>query len=287
MRLAVLSDIHGNLPALEAIIDDMQAFEPDHVIVAGDTINWGAFSAQTAEHVLTQSWAVIRGNHEFYMLDYDTPRAPTYWKDWTLPPWLRETIPPHIKHGIAALPDTLELFYENVPPIRVVHASPGTHWQGIYNETSDDDALAMLTNTQQKTVIIGHTHLQMDRYVGDYHIINPGSAGTPLDGLPGEAMYALLDSDNDGWKATFRRVKYDLQPLIDEFERIDFIGRHGATGLLLIEEFKMARPLIWGFNRWCEENKHPKSLENAHRYIDQGVLWEYLHPFYHINMPIL
>jgi len=68
-KLAILSDIHGNLPALEAVISDMENFEVDHVIVPGDVISFGPFSRQTAELVTEKGWPVIRGNNEFFLID--------------------------------------------------------------------------------------------------------------------------------------------------------------------------------------------------------------------------
>jgi predicted phosphodiesterase len=74
--LAILSDLHGNLPALEAVLAELAPLGVDQVIVAGDVINWGPFSAQVTARVIERGWAPIRGNNEFYLLDYSTPRAP-------------------------------------------------------------------------------------------------------------------------------------------------------------------------------------------------------------------
>jgi predicted phosphodiesterase len=87
-RLAILADIHGNLPALEAVLADLAQFAVDHVIVAGDVVNWGPFSAPVMERVTRAGWAVIRGNNEFYLLDYNTPRQPEHWREFELLPWL-------------------------------------------------------------------------------------------------------------------------------------------------------------------------------------------------------
>jgi predicted phosphodiesterase len=87
-RLAVLSDIHGNLPALEAVLADMKPFAVDQVVIAGDVVNWGPFSADVMERVTCENWAIIRGNNEFYLLEYNTPRQPEHWQSYTLLPWL-------------------------------------------------------------------------------------------------------------------------------------------------------------------------------------------------------
>jgi predicted phosphodiesterase len=174
MRLAVLADIHGNLPALEAVIADMIAFEVDHVVVAGDSINWGPYPAQVIARVMRDHWAVIRGNHEFYMLEWDQPGVPEYRREWSLPHWLNAAIPARWRHVIAALPDALTLHYRGVPPVQVLHASPGDHWRGIYESTSDDEIAAMLAGIEAETVVVGHTHLPMQRMSGRWQIVNPG-----------------------------------------------------------------------------------------------------------------
>ena len=80
-RLAILADIHGNLPALAAVRADLATQAVDRVIVAGDLINWGPCSAQVVEQVVADGWDVVRGNHELILLDYGTPRAPAAWED--------------------------------------------------------------------------------------------------------------------------------------------------------------------------------------------------------------
>ena len=75
MRLAILADIHGNLPALEAVVAELERLQPDHVVVDGDLINAVPYSTEVIDFVRAQSWLVVRGNHEFYYLDFGTERA--------------------------------------------------------------------------------------------------------------------------------------------------------------------------------------------------------------------
>src|SRR6478672_5600461 len=84
MRFAVLADIHGNLPALEAVMADLAHFAVEQVVVAGDLINWGPDSAAVVEQVTAAGWAALRGNNEYYLLDAGTPRAPAQWAEWQL-----------------------------------------------------------------------------------------------------------------------------------------------------------------------------------------------------------
>lgn len=133
-RLAILADIHGNFPALQSVIRDLGQFQVNHVIVAGDVINWGPFSASVVELITNNGWAVIRGNNEYYLLDHQTAREPSAWKDrttWSLLPWLHRQLAGRWHNTIAAWPDTLSLRFPDAPPLRVVHGSARSPWEAI------------------------------------------------------------------------------------------------------------------------------------------------------------
>jgi predicted phosphodiesterase len=253
-RLAVIADLHGNLPALEAIIDDMAQYAPDAVVVVGDLINFGPFSAEVLARVFDLGWAVIRGNHEFYLLDHDTPRAPDHWRTYTTPGWLRRTIPPDLQRRVAALPDTLTLYYPDAPPLRVVHGYPDTHWDGMYPSTPDDEAIAHYRGVREESIVCGHIHLTQTRTLREngrcWRIFNPGSAGLPLDGRPGEAPYLILDGSVDGWQPTFVRARCDPAPLIAALSSDAYSTAHGPFAPLYADEMRTARLRVWPFNLW-------------------------------------
>lgn len=287
-RLAILSDIHGNLPALEAVIDDMQPFEIDQVVVAGDTVSGAPFSVEVMERVLQERWAIIRGNHEFYLLDYNTPRQPAHWNTYTLPPYLEKQLKGRWHNIIAALPDTLSLQYRDAPPVRVVHASPRSHWDTIYPADSDEEIIPKLTGVTEATIIFGHCHLQLDRQVADWRLINPGSVGLPLDGIR-QASYMILDGDEAGWQPTFRRVDFDLAPVFEAYEQQDFVGQCGIFAHLLIEELKTARPQIIPFYTWHQAHYpgQPRTLDQFEAFLASGQFWDYVPASYLVNMKMV
>jgi predicted phosphodiesterase len=271
-RLAILSDIHANLPALEAVIADMAGFNPDHVIVAGDVINWGPFSREVVERVTSLGWAILRGNHEYYLLDYNTPRAPAAWKDYDTPPWLNQQLGGYWKTRISAWPEAISLRYEDAPPALVVHASPKSVWQGIYSTASDDEIAALLDGVTESTVICGHTHLPMDRQVGRWRVLNPGSVGMPLD-RQFTAGYMILDGDADGWRPTFRRVSFNFSPIFEAYDRMNIVEVLGSTGRLFIEEYRTAMPQLYPFNEWhrlCAPDE-PRTVALAEYFINTVV----------------
>jgi predicted phosphodiesterase len=250
--LAILADLHGNLPALEAIIGDLSRQEIDAVIVAGDLVNWGPFSAQVIERVLAHGWTTIRGNHELIVLDYGTPRAPRAWDDlgaFPIPRWLHSQIPKRLRNQIALWPDTLVIRPADGPPLRIIHGSPRDHAEPIYPGVGEEHLTAILAGIAETTIVAAHTHLPMDEQIGPWHIINPGSAGMGLNGSF-VARYTVLTSVGDGWRAQPREVAYDRAPLFAEFAHLRFEEECGVIGHLVVEEFRTARLRIAPFLRW-------------------------------------
>jgi putative phosphoesterase len=286
-RLAILSDIHGNLPALEAVMADMKRFDVDQVIVAGDVMNFGPFSRQTAEIVIAQNWPVIRGNNEFFLIDYDTPRAPAEWSDplqFAPIAWLSRQFDQTLKKQIAAWPDSLNLRYEDAPPIQVFHGTPHDPWDSIYWTLTDEEIKKLLSTVDAEFVICGHTHLPLDRQSGRWRIFNPGSVGVPLDGML-SASYMILEGNEKGWQPTFRRIPFDYEVIFEEFERSGYNHEAGPMGRLTLEIYKRARPVL-GFLRWREKYK-PGSLlthELVDEYLENANWADFAHRAYLINM---
>lgn len=284
-RLAVLADIHGNIPALEAVIADMAAFDVDHVVVAGDVINWGPQSAAAVERVTRAGWAVIRGNNEFYLLDYQTAREPDAWRDYEMTPYLHRQLAGHWQNVIAAWPDTISLRYPDAPPVRVWHGSPRNASEGIFDSMPDSEITEILAGTPETTVIAAHTHLALDRQAGRWRVLNPGSVGAPIDGREG-ASYLLLDARDGDWHATPRRIAYDTAPLFDAFAREGFAEQCGVTGQLVMREFRTARLHVLPFMRW-RAAQHPDALLTP-ALLDRFTAadrWQYTPAPYRINQP--
>ncbi len=286
-RLAILADLHGNLPALEAVLQDLSQFRVDHVIVVGDMVNWGPFSAQVLERVTREGWAVVRGNAEFYLLDYSTPRAPAEWDDrslFPLLPWLYRQLNGRWHNVIAAWPDTLSLRFPDAPPMRVFHGSPRSPQEPIYMISTPAEIEAMLAGIGETTVVAAHTHLAMERRVGRWHILNPGSVGGPADG-DWTASYMLLEGHEEGWRPTFRRVHFDYEPIWKEFERQRFVDECGLIGHLVVQEFKTARLQLIPFLLWREAGcpNAPLRVELLDEFAKVNR-WDYTPLAYHVNV---
>ncbi len=282
-RLAILSDIHGNLPALEAVIADLEPFQPDHVVVAGDLINAGPFSPQVMQRVQDLGWAAIRGNHEYYLLEYPARR-----REWVTLPYLYEQLAGRWYNTIAALPDELTLRYPDGPPIRVIHGLPGNPWDALHRLSTPEDVDTLLAGVEESTVICGHYHLSFEKRVNGWQVLNPGSLGVPMDGSQ-DANYLILDSTGEGWQPTFRRVPVDYAPLFEEFERQRFVENCGFIGYLIVQQFVHARTVINAFYLWRAEHcpDEPESIALVDEFLDSGQMWRYTTAPYRYNRHLI
>lgn len=216
MRLGVVSDIHGNLPALKAVVAD--AGRVDGWLNLGDTLAGPLWPAQTAAYLMQQDWPTIAGNHERQMLAPDLARmgaADRYAAEhisamqraWmaALPSTLRQTDGLHCVHGTPA--SDIECFLHTVTPAGMREATP-------------QEVASRLGATKATLVLCGHTHLPRHVLVGGTRVVNPGSVGLQAydhdqpfehvveNGTP-QARYAVIESGAGGWTVALRAVDYD------------------------------------------------------------------------------
>jgi len=215
--------------------------------------------------VLGAGWSVIRGNGEYYLLDYGTPRAPAAWShptEATALAWLHEQLAERYIGRVATWPDSLSLRYPAAPPLRVVHGSPRSHYEGLSPLATADEIAERLAGVDEPVIVAGHTHVPMDRTVDRWRVFNPGSVGLPLDGRHA-ASYLVLDGDEGGWQPTFRRVPYDVNLVLAEFEWQQVVERCGVIGHLMVREFATARTQLSPFQRWRAAARPDAELSEA------------------------
>lgn len=195
--LALLYDVHGNLPALEAVLDDASAAGADRYLLGGDYALFGPWPAETVarlEALRGATW--IRGNGERWSADpAQAPLAPVQEAARVCAEALGEATVARL----AALPAEAVL-----DGIRCVHGAPGSDLIGLMPEPADDEE-ELLAPVRERRLVAGHTHLPFERTsAGGIALLNPGSVGMPFDGDP-RAAYALLHDDGGVER---RRVAY-------------------------------------------------------------------------------
>jgi len=244
-RFAVLSDIHGNLLALETVLSDVQTQgTPDAYWVLGDLAVFFPWPVETLARLRAlPNVAFLQGNTDRYLV---TGRRPVLFvrtpDDWARAPvqlaerdanfrWTVERLSWADYEFLRGLPTRLEMDVPGYGRIVAVHAVPGNDETSLYPNTSDDQVRPHLAGLDTRLLLDGHTHRPMDRVVDLVRLVNDGSVGLPLDGDPRPA-YALLDFEGDRCTVTIRHVAYDLEAVVAELERVVHPARAWASRLL-------------------------------------------------------
>lgn len=191
MRVAALYDIHGNVPALDAVLAEVDA---DAIVIGGDFV-LGPWPAETYERLRALEGDVrfIRGNADREVVDEDPGRAPP-----ELMEFARARLPEDAFAFLRSLPLT-----ETIDGVLYCHATPRND-EEIFTRISPDERWAeALAGVDAEVVVCGHTHVQFDRRIGDTRLVNAGSVGMPYEREPG-AYWALLD----GAEVELRRTEY-------------------------------------------------------------------------------
>ncbi len=203
MRVAALYDIHGNLPALEAVLEEVDV---DLVLVGGDVVG-GPFSGETVERLqaLGDGARWLRGNAERELVEMPPPR------EAGPPPGelerIRKALTEEQVEFLYGLPEQVELDVEGVGHVLFCHATPRNDLEMVTPLTPEERLARILDGVAADVVVAGHTHMQDDRRVGGIRWVNAGSVGTPYEDAAG-AYWALLGPDVE-----LRCSRYDAATL--------------------------------------------------------------------------
>jgi predicted phosphodiesterase len=243
MRLAILSDIHGNPLALNAVLADIQSQgEVDAYWVLGDFAALGYDPVTPLVKVTALPHASFtRGNTDRYVVTDDLPVPPVKaLEDPALLPQVMELVRSFswTRGYVSAmgwldwltnLPLEVRLTLPDGTRVLGVHASPGRDdGPGIQLNHSDDQLEQRLAGCEADLVIVGHTHVPLNRQVGNIHVINLGSVSNPVT-LGLQATYVLLDANEHGYSIQSRRVDYDREAVIKAIEQ----SRHPTPNFLI------------------------------------------------------
>jgi predicted phosphodiesterase len=229
MRLAVLSDIHGNIVALDSVMADLvDAGSADMIWVLGDLALFGSDPKAVIQQVRDlPNVQVIQGNTDRYLVTGVRPAMPLpqdkdAWasmssllvqRDATFR-WTCGRLSYEHYVYLRDLPTDLTLEVGGYGTLTAFHAAPGDDEFRLAPDTDDSVISEKLAVTPAGLAIMGHTHIPMDRQVGQWRVLNVGSVGLPLDGDP-RASYALLDFDDEGkLSVDLRRVTYDVEKAV-------------------------------------------------------------------------
>lgn len=270
MRIAVLADVHGNLPALEAVLADIAEQRVDRIVVNGDLANRGpdtlAVFARLLE-LLEAPDAATLGNHDDLMLMWAGRRGPRNepWFDdpfWGTVGWSATELE---REGhldvIEALPMTLAIDEPRAPKLLFSHGSP-RHYREGYGTDLTPELISEITEAHPADVLVGsHTHRPYLTSWGRYTVMNTGAVGAPFNG-DRRAHYLILKLHDGAWLPEFRRVPYDVEAAVERFAASGMLEHGGLSAEIFREEIIYARSFLVPFLMWCETDDRDKSAES-------------------------
>jgi putative phosphoesterase len=209
MRVAVIADIHGNLPALEAVLRDVDEAGAGVVVVGGDVSN-GPMPRETAERLMAlgDRARFVRGNGDRELVACLDGVAPAPGRPDTVHlgiGWCASQLDRAHRDFLAGFEERLVVEVDGLGPVLCCHASPRNDVDVFTARSPDEVVRPLFAGVEQRVVSCGHTHMQFERDLDGIHIVNTGSVGMPYGDEPG-AFWALL-----GPGVTLRRTTYDFE----------------------------------------------------------------------------
>jgi len=198
----VIADVHGNAPALRAVLDEIEREQVDLIVSCGD-LTWGPLPAETVELAQGLNARFVRGNADRAVLELtsETERDK----------WMQAQHTDEMRDFLATFEDTVSVEVDGLGAVRLCHGSPRSDEECVTPETPDERVREFSANVDEQVIVTAHVHMQFDREVAGIRSLNAGSVGLPYENGPG-AYWALLGPDVD-----FRRTDYDVDAAIERY----------------------------------------------------------------------
>ncbi|GCE27189.1 phosphoesterase [Dictyobacter alpinus] len=218
MRIAIISDIHGNIVALNAVLEDLSKQDNiDQLVIAGDLCLNGPYPKEVLATLQNLHCPVIQGNVDTDVVIQSSKKGP---KKQSVIAWTREQIGPAGIDYLAALPFSHLVSNPNGTDLLVVHANPLNQEEAIF-PTTPDSKIEHLCRKLPPTIgalAFGHYHVAYKRRWQHLLLVDAGSCGLPRDEDP-RASYAIVNWQDNIWQAEHRRVKYDVKAVVKQLKQ--------------------------------------------------------------------
>ena len=218
MRIAALYDIHGNLPALEAVLEDVRRAGVDRIVIGGDVIP-GPMPREALSRLLELDIPVqcIHGNGEREVLarldGVETGKVPESFREAIR--WNGEQLLPAQQRALQEWPMTARVDVDGIGSVLFCHATPVSDTDIFTRQTAEDRLVAIFDDARADLVVCGHTHMQFDRLIGRTRVVNAGSVGMPF-GAPGADWLLLAPG------VELRHTSYDLAQAADTIRKTTY-----------------------------------------------------------------
>ena len=261
MRIAILSDIHGNLPALRAVDEDLQRQGIERVVIAGDMATAGPQPEETMRFLVGRGWPMLLGNHEGYVRQYHDPEGPAAWresKQWAALRWAGRQLSPESVALMRRLPSRILIKAPGPHALQICHGSHRSPSESLIPERprelldihrragalADDEVPppleTRLDGLLEANLVCAHTHIPWVWRRNGRMVVNAGSVGAPINDDV-RAQYVLLTLGEDGWRADIRAVRYPLDETLRAYRRGGMLEEGGAFAYALYHDVASAQ----------------------------------------------
>lgn len=242
-RIAVLSDLHGNSVATEAVLADIDRVGVDAVYCLGDLVGYGPFPNETIDLIREREIPTIIGNYDDGV-GFDRDDCGCAYKDDAERDrgqqsllWTRSVVTDERKAYLRSLPPEIRLEVGNVR-LRLVHGSPRRMNEYLFEDRGEASLQRIAASADCDVLLFGHTHIPWTRIIGGVQMINTGSVGKPKDGDPRAGWVLLEFGSGPDVTVTMQRVSYDIATVAAAIRETDGLPDHyamdiergGATG---------------------------------------------------------
>ena len=219
MKLAVISDIHGNVYALMKTFEDIDEQKVDKIICLGDLVGYGPHPNEVVALIKRREIPCIKGNYDASVVDGDF----TFIRDNTVNsftlPWTCNEVRASNKHFLSELPTELNYDFNGVK-IKFTHGSPKKINEYLFE--NGDNTKNIMNDLEEDVLVCAHTHIPCVKKYGNKLLVNVGSVGKPKIGKP-NPTYAIIEiEDNGEIKVTFRYLEYEFKRIVKDCTMLNF-----------------------------------------------------------------
>jgi putative phosphoesterase len=274
MKLAVLADIHGNLPALKAVLKDAEKNNVNGFIIAGDHVGDGPQPGEVVDRIRSLGGWIIKGNREEYTISYNDGLH----EDWNrhnqmyAAVWTQQCLDRSQIDYLRSLPEQLVVDLSGTSPIRVVHGSPLDIYEHLYPNKELEKLKRAVNSIKEPVLVCGHTHEAWSRVVHEKLVVNPGSVGVHFnDKICAE--YSILAWSGEYWREEHRYVKYDICEVEEAFARTGLFNTGGAAWTkATLYSIKTGRNIAENFLKFAYEFARKEGM--GEQKLIPNELWE-------------
>jgi len=201
-KVAVIADVHGNAPALAAVLEEIEREQADLIVSCGD-LTWGPLPEQTYELARGLNARFVRGNADRAVLEgvSETEREQ----------WMQAHHTDDMREVLATFDENVVVDVDGLGAVRFCHGSPRSDEECVTPETPEARVREFSAGVDERVIVTAHVHIQFDREAAGIRSVNAGSVGLPYEGRPG-AYWALLGPDVE-----LRRTEYDVEATVERY----------------------------------------------------------------------